>query len=49
MVPHVQLSTMSLAVSEIKIKFSLHLQPSFSGLTTKQAVDPLPVYRDFPV
>jgi hypothetical protein len=50
MVPHVQLSTnYGLGCFKNKTKYS-HCTNGhfFSGLTTAQAVDPLPLHRDFP-
>jgi hypothetical protein len=51
MVPHVQSSTnCGLGCFKNKTKFFLCTNSHFlSGLTTAQAVDPLSVYRDFPV
>jgi hypothetical protein len=51
MVPHVQSSTnCGLGCFKNKTKNFLCTNSHFlSGLTTAQAVDPLPVYKDFPV
>jgi hypothetical protein len=50
MVSHVQSSTNSgLGCFKNKTKYFLCTNSHFlSGLTTAQAVDPLPLYRDFP-
>jgi hypothetical protein len=50
MVPHVLLSTnCGVGCFKNKTKYFLCTNNHFlSGLTTAQAVDPLPVYRDFP-
>jgi hypothetical protein len=41
--------TVGLVVSKIKQNIFFYTNSHFlSGLTTAQAVDPLPVYRDFP-
>jgi hypothetical protein len=50
MVLHVQWSTncgLGCFKNETK-KFSLHKQPLFSPMMTAEAVDHLPLYRDFP-
>jgi hypothetical protein len=51
MLLHVQLSTnCGLGCFKNKTKYFLFTNSHFlSGLTTAQAVDPLPLYRDFPV